>query len=983
MYFSHPSDNLASPTQDSTASPLSPTWQNCPSHELPSLVLATISAQATTQASAQTKTTSPATAAAVTAATTDAAPSTVSTCSNTTAPAPDATSANLGLNAAQVELCLERLSLNTLMDLCYEITLRFAPQQVSFCSITNVKSGRCTEDCQWCAQSQHYDTKTAIYDVKSGSACEKEAQHNYERGVEFFSFVASGRKQSPRDLSQLLTTIYHVHKQVPIRLCASLGLLHLTELQELKAHGIQRYHCNLETAPSYFAHLCHTHTQAAKIATLKAAAAAGLELCSGGIIGMGESEAQRLELALTLQQLHIKSIPLNILHPIAGTPLEKQPLLTLNEILRTICIFRLTNANAYLRFAGGRARLTESELNQAIYCGINAAIVGDLLTTLGSDIATDRTRFAALHYALPPIPAQVVTTTDTTASTASHSTLAASAPITAPSTAALGSRPTVMTTSIANSNDCAPRPVSTASTNSIDNTDSTVSTSTDQTTVDATLAAVAHTVATLKSPEQMADRLAALGDDFDRAHLWHPYTSALQPTPACKVTRAYGRTIELADGTKLLDGLSSWWCCVHGYGIESITKAAQEQLAQLPHVMFAGFTHEPAIALGKRLLQMIPCMQHIFYADSGSIAVEVALKMAIQYQRARGLKKKTNFLTVHAGYHGDTWNAMSVCEPQGMHTVFGASLPQRYFAPNPKTPFPHSVLTPLGNTATVAGTITAPSAEATAKATTTTTASQTPQSSLDATTTTSFDPSELDDLEQYLATKEDIAAVILEPIVQGANGMFFYHPDYLNHLRALCDRYGVLLIFDEIATGFGRSGKLFAYEYTNIHPDIMLIGKGLTAGYLTLSAALCTKQVAATISNHEPQVFMHGPTFMANPLACATACASLDYLQSYDYLGQAKMLELGFKQGLRPALAYKCVKEVRVIGAIAAIELYQPLSPAVVSAYCLQLGVWLRPMGNLLYAMPPLTMTATEQAQLIHAMLCLVHIHDQHRAARA
>lgn len=938
MYLSHTSDTLERFIQDSTLTPLSQTWQDCTPQDLPSLILATIKAQAQNQTLTNTSSnidTTPSTTTNINITANSDAVITTATAANTTNK-----NINLGLNAAQVKLCLERLPINKLMDLCHEITLRFAPQQVSLCSITNIKSGRCSEDCQWCAQSQCYDTKTAIYDVKSGTECQKEAQHNYERGVEFFSFVASGRKQSPRDLSLLLATIYHVHKQVPIKLCASLGLLNFNELQELKAHGIQRYHCNLETAPSYFAKLCHTHTQEAKIATLKAAAAAGLELCSGGIIGMGENETQRLELALTLQQLHIKSIPLNILHPIAGTPLEKQPLLTINEILRAICIFRLTNANAYLRFAGGRARLTETELNQAIYCGINAAIVGDLLTTIGSDIATDRTRFAAQHYALPPILAKISTTTPglATPSVAQISTIQAP-------------QANTMTTSTING------------TANVFRSDSTYSTNTNLTTLDATFNAIAHTVAKLKTPEQMSDRLAALGDDFDRTHLWHPYTSTLQPTPACKVARTYDRTIELSDGTKLLDGISSWWCCVHGYGVDSITKAAQEQLAKMPHVMFAGFTHESAIALGKRLLHMIPCMQHIFYADSGSIAVEIALKMAIQYQRARRMSQKTNFLTVHAGYHGDTWNAMSVCEPKGMHTVFGAILPQRYFAPNPQTPFPNSILTPLDRTST------------------TNTNSQNSLGTTNITATTSFDPSELSDIEQYLAQKQDIAAVILEPIVQGANGMFFYHPDYLNHLRALCNNYNVLLIFDEIATGFGRTGKLFAYEYTNIHPDIMLIGKGLTAGYLTLAATLCTEQVAAIISNHEPQIFMHGPTFMANPLACATACASLDYLQSYNYIDQAKMLEYGFKQGLRPALAYKCVKEIRVIGAIAAIELYKPLSSATVTAYCLQLGVWLRPMGNLLYAMPPLTMTAEEQTKLIHAMLCLIHIHNQNYTA--
>ena len=817
----------------------------------------------------------------------------------------------MGLQAPQIMLCLEHLSLSELTSLCHEITARFAPRKVSLCSITNVKSGRCSEDCKWCAQSKFYDTKAEVYDVKSGEVCRAEAQHCYEQGVEMFSFVASGRKQSPKELRELFATIDEVHHNVPIGLCASLGLLGLAELQELKAHGVTRYHCNLETAPSYFAQLCSRHQQQDKIATLKAAKAAGLDLCSGGIIGMGETELQRLELALTLQQLHISSIPINVLHPIAGTPLEHQAPLSATAILRAVCIFRLANATAHLRFAGGRALLSQELINAAIYSGMNAAIVGDLLTTLGSDIATDRQRFSEHHYDLPPIPVVVSTAQDK--STANVVTESAN----------------VVTEEEEEEVDA------------VDTADTAASIEADT----AALAAVERTVATLKTPEQMAERLRTLGDDFDREHLWHPYTSALEPTPACKVVRSYGRTLELTDGTTLLDGISSWWCCVHGYGIESITKAAQKQVAELSHVMFAGFTHEPAIALGKRLLSMIPCMDHIFYSDSGSVAVEVALKMALQYQHARGCSHKTNFLTVHAGYHGDTWNAMSVCEPQGMHTVFGAALPQRYFAANPQTPFHGSIVGQPERGA-------------------------------------HFAPDDLNTMAEHLAQHDDIAAVILEPIVQGANGMYFYHPEYLNQLRSLCDQYGVLLIFDEIATGFGRSGKLFAYEYTNIHPDLMLIGKGLTAGYMTLAATLCTAQVAQVISQHEPQVFMHGPTFMANPLACAIGCASLDYLQSYDYLGQAHALEQGFKKGLHPALRYPCVKEIRVLGAIAAIELTEPLSPAVASAYALQLGVWLRPMGNLLYAMPPLTMTAEEQASLIHAMLCLVHVHKQRLAAK-
>ncbi len=458
-----------------------------------------------------------------------------------------------------------------------------------------------------------------------------------------------------------------------------------------------------------------------------------------------------------------------------------------------------------------------------------------------------------------------------------------------------------------------------------------------------------NTVANLLLPEHMAKRVRALGDSFDHDHLWHPYTSATEPVPAFAVDHAHGRTLVLKDGTELLDGISSWWCCVHGYNIPEITSALATQAHKLSHVMFAGLTHQPAIDLGKRLLeQWLPQMSHIFYVDSGSVAVEVALKMALQYQHARGHSSKKNFLTVRSGYHGDTWNAMSVSEPAGMHVLFGETLPQRIFAPNPVTPFPDSIVT--WPESVPEDTDTGDNLEA--------------------------DTASLVALEKQLAS-QTIAAIILEPIVQGANRMFFYHPAYLQKLRELCSQYDCLLICDEIATGFGRTGRAFACEYSGITPDIVLIGKGITAGYLTLSAALCTERVAAAISHEPPHVFMHGPTFMANPLACATACAALDYFSTYDWQGNAQRMEDMFKHLLAPAAQLKVVKQIRVLGAIAAVELTKPLSAAVASAYALQLGVWLRPMGNLLYAMLPLTTTAQEQEQIIHAMLCLLLSHEQ------
>lgn len=440
-----------------------------------------------------------------------------------------------------------------------------------------------------------------------------------------------------------------------------------------------------------------------------------------------------------------------------------------------------------------------------------------------------------------------------------------------------------------------------------------------------------------------------LVDSFDKEHLWHPYTSALEPLPALKVVKAYDRTIELADGTKLIDAMSSWWCCNLGYQIPAITQALKDQVDKLPHVMFAGFTHDPAINLGKKLLSLLPFMEHIFYADSGSVASEISLKMALQYQRAQGRINRTNFLTIRSGYHGDTWNAMSVCDPAGMHTVFGGAMQQRIFACNPQSPFPGSI---VGS-------------------------KERPQYANNQ-DLEHFNEQDLDDIKNKLESNENsIAAVILEPIVQGAGGMYFYHPDFLKGLRQLCSNHDVVLIFDEIATGFGRTGRMFAYEYAQVKPDIMLLGKGLTAGYMTLSAVLCQKHISSAISQADPYVFMHGPTFMANPLACAVACASLDVLQAFeDYDLRIKALENGLKEQLQEAINYLCVKEIRVLGAIGVIELYDRANVQAIEEQCLSLGVWLRPMGNLLYTMPPLTTTNEELSLISKAMITICKLID-------
>ena len=780
--------------------------------------------------------------------------------------------------------------------------------------LVNLKSGLCPEDCSYCSQRLGSTAEILKYSWLKADDAVAAAGAGVAGGAKRVCLVASGRGPTDRDVDRVSRTIEAIkERHEDVEVCACLGLLSEGQAGRLRDAGADAYNHNLNTSEAVYGDICTTHDFDDRVETVNAAKAAGLSACSGLIAGMGESDADLVDVVLALRAMDPDSVPVNFLIPFDGTPLAGEWTLTPHRCLRILAMVRFVCPDVEVRLAGGREIHLRGLQPLALHLA-NSIFLGDYLTSEGQAGKADLDMIADAGFEVedartttlpehrrttcgPPAPDLRAPGTGCREDTAAAS---AAPGATAPRTGAPG-------TARDPAAPAAPRrPAPTWS----------------------RYAGAARAPTCRPMPEPAAARHRALLD-LDRRHVWHPYGPMPGRREPLLVESANGVRLRLAepDGATrdLVDGMSSWWSAVHGYNHPVLNEAARGQLERVSHVMFGGLTHEPAVRLAEQLVDITPAgLRHVFLADSGSVAVEVAVKMCLQYWRSLGRPGKRRLLTWRGGYHGDTWQPMSVCDPDGgMHHLWSGSLPRQVFADAPPGSFDDPVR-----------------------------------------------PGYAEHLWERVARHADeLAAVVVEPVVQGAGGMRFHSPGYLRVLREACDAHDVLLVLDEIATGFGRTGTLFAAGHAGVAPDVMCLGKALTGGYLTLAATLCTTRVAEGISRGEVPVLAHGPTFMGNPLACAVARASIGLLLGQDWSREVKRIEAGLRAGLAPAAELPGVRDVRVLGAIGVVQLSHEVDLAAATRAAVAAGVWLRPFRDLIYTMPPYVTGDEDVARICSAVL--------------
>lgn len=763
--------------------------------------------------------------------------------------------------------------------------------------LVNLKSGLCPEDCSYCSQRLGSKAEILKYTWLKPDEASKAAAAGVAGGAKRVCLVASGRGPTDRDVDRVSQTIEAIKEQNEgVEVCACLGLLSEGQAGRLRSAGADAYNHNLNTSEGTYGDITTTHTYADRVETVQQAQAAGLSACSGLIAGMGESDADLVDVVFSLRDLDPDSVPVNFLIPFEGTPLAKEWNLTPQRCLRILAMVRFVCPDVEVRLAGGREVHLRSMQPLALHL-VNSIFLGDYLTSEGQAGQADLDMIADAGFEVEGLVRRRC-----------PGTVRRRGPSRRPAAVAADTpravRPVVTWPTSPRSSTPRLRPRARIWWRS----------------ADAARGRISPPMPDPLSPAELRT--------LDRAHVWHPYGPMPGRQEPLIVESASGVRLRLAEPAhgqhELIDGMSSWWSAVHGYNHPVLNEAARGQLDRMSHVMFGGLTHEPAVRLAARLVEITPePLRHVFLADSGSVSVEVAVKMCLQYWHSTGRPAKKRLLTWRGGYHGDTWQPMSVCDPEGgMHGLWSGALPQQVFADEPPGGFDAQP-----------------------------------------------DEAYVQHLWDLIARHADeLAAVIVEPVVQGAGGMRFHSPAYLRALREACDAHDVLLVFDEIASGFGRTGKLFAAGHAGISPDVMCVGKALTGGYLTLAATLCTSRVADGISRGEVPVLAHGPTFMGNPLAAAVALASIDLLLGQDWQQEVKRLETGLRDGLGGVRSIAGVRDVRVLGAIGVVQLDHDVNMAAATEAAVREGVWLRPFRDLIYTMPPYVTGDDDLARICRAV---------------